>query len=67
MPGAGNFRVSSRTSPATAATTPSSLGLATTRSIQAAICAISASPMPRLVTDGDPRRIPEGSNGLRVS
>ena len=66
MPGAGNFRVSSLTSPATAATT-SSLGLPTTRSIQAAICAISASPMPRLVTDGDPRRIPEGSNGLRVS
>ena len=36
-------------------------------SIHAAICAISGSRMPRDVTDGVPRRRPDGSNGLRGS
>jgi hypothetical protein len=36
-------------------------------SIQAAICRISASPMPRLVTAGVPKRMPDGSKGLRGS
>jgi hypothetical protein len=45
----------------------SSLGWRITRSIQAPICFISDGPMPRLVTAGVPSRMPEGSNGLRVS
>src|ERR1017187_6243165 len=66
MPGAGNRLVTSSTSAKTLAVVSSS-GLPTTRSIHSAISFISASPMPRLVTDGVPRRMPDGSNGLRVS
>ena len=51
MPGAGNLWVTSSTSAKTLAAVSSS-GFATTRSIHAAIIFISASPMPRLVTDG---------------
>jgi hypothetical protein len=38
-----------------------------TASIHAAIWPISATPMPRLVMAGVPRRMPDGSNGLRGS
>src|SRR4029453_5614199 len=67
IPGAGNFEHSSRTSPATFSWSPASAGALTTRSIHAAICFISGSFMPRLVTLGVPSRIPDGSNGLRGS
>ena len=66
-PGAGNFAQSSFTSPATFAISASSVGFATTRSIHAASFSISVVPMPRDVTAGVPRRMPDGSNGFRGS
>ena len=68
-PGAGNFAHSSRISPAMRVERRL---VAAARRLHAAIhpraiCFISASPMPRLVTAGVPRRMPDGSNGLRGS
>ena len=49
-----------------AASTASSPPLVTARSIHAAICAISGSRMPRVVTAGVPRRMPLVCIGGRV-
>ena len=42
-------------------------GLFSARRIQAAIRRISSAPMPRVVSAGVPRRMPEGSIGFRSS
>src|SRR5690606_12286375 len=67
MPGAGNDPRHSLTSAATAESSAASSGAATTRLIHAARSFISAGPRPRLVTEGVPMRIPEGSKGFRGS
>src|SRR5580700_4171901 len=67
QPGAGKRRQNSITSELTRAIADSSSACATTASIHAPICFISASPMPREVTAGVPSRTPLGLNGLRGS
>src|SRR5262245_1133195 len=68
-PGIGKPRLNWRTSPAIASSRSSSLFLAASiaSSIQAAILAMSATAIPRVVTAGVPSRIPAGANGLRGS
>src|SRR5262249_49496708 len=67
IPGAGNDAHSSRISAATRAATASSSGAERIVSLKPAMRCISAGVMPREVAAGVPRRMPDGSNGLRGS
>ena len=65
--GTGNLRQRVATSLLTLSNTTLLPGSRTTRLISPANLNISNSFIPRVVTAGTPNRIPEGSNGLRVS